>query len=351
MRSKKLSGFTLVELLVVIAIIGVLVGLLLPAVQAAREAARRTQCANNLKQIALATTSFETSKKRFPGFLESFDLGSVSVGSSTRPLRRIAGWHVVLFPNLEQQQLYDNWTSVDYQLFVSLPDSCPDISFFKCPSDYIIQGDEPYSRNSYVSNNGFWDDRPVLDPTASQTRANGIFVNKVNISGSPVDELGNALSLATVFHPVGITVKASDIRDGLSQTLLFSENLVARPWGYTSVADYGTRVSTFNNRISTGMVWLFRSELPGSSAPTPAPQEKINGRKDAVNMVTSPSASIARPSSAHSGLVIVAFADGSTKSIADETAYHVYSALLCPQSKGSDAPDRMTYLLKEADYE
>ena len=65
-RLRKSNGFTLVELLVVIAIIGILVGLLLPAVQAAREAARRMQCSNNVKQIALATFNYESAHKKFP---------------------------------------------------------------------------------------------------------------------------------------------------------------------------------------------------------------------------------------------------------------------------------------------
>jgi prepilin-type N-terminal cleavage/methylation domain-containing protein len=66
MDRRNASGFTLVELLVVIAIIGVLVALLLPAVQAAREASRRTHCVNNMKQIAIALHNFHDSKKRFP---------------------------------------------------------------------------------------------------------------------------------------------------------------------------------------------------------------------------------------------------------------------------------------------
>lgn len=347
MRSKKLSGFTLVELLVVIAIIGVLVGLLLPAVQAAREAARRTQCANNMKQIALATVSFETSKKRYPGFLETFDLTTVG----TTPVRRVAGWHVMLFPSVEQQQLYDMWTSDQYALFSNLPDFCPDIGIFRCPTDSLIQGDEAFSKNSYVANNGFWDDRSSggLGPILSQTRSNGIFVNRVNTAGGATDEAGNVL-LSTVFAPTAIAMKASDIRDGLSQTIMFSENMIARPWGYTSTSEYMTRISTFNNRTATGMVWLYRTEQNGVSAPLPLPEEKINGRKWQLDMAASPSPSFARPSAGHSGLVTVAFADGSTRTIADETGYHVYTALLCPQSTSSNAPNRL-YVLKEADYE
>ena len=94
MRRKKF-GFTLVELLVVIAIIGILVGLLLPAVQAAREAARRMQCSNNLKQLGLSVHNFESANRRLPP------------GSDVR----FNGPHVKLLPYMEQNaifQLYDN---------------------------------------------------------------------------------------------------------------------------------------------------------------------------------------------------------------------------------------------------
>jgi prepilin-type N-terminal cleavage/methylation domain-containing protein len=88
-------GFSLVELLVVIAIIGILISLLLPAVQSAREAASRTQCANNLHQIGLAIHVYENQYKHLP------------------PSRALAtespSWAWLILPNLEQQALYNTW--------------------------------------------------------------------------------------------------------------------------------------------------------------------------------------------------------------------------------------------------
>jgi prepilin-type N-terminal cleavage/methylation domain-containing protein len=89
----KRSAFTLVELLVVIAIIGVLVGLLLPAVQAAREAARRTQCANNIRQLYLGCASFESSYRKFP-YARKYDIWD----SYT--------WTAQILPYIEQNNVY-----------------------------------------------------------------------------------------------------------------------------------------------------------------------------------------------------------------------------------------------------
>jgi prepilin-type N-terminal cleavage/methylation domain-containing protein/prepilin-type processing-associated H-X9-DG protein len=98
--SRTRSGFTLVELLVVIAIIGVLVALLLPAVQAAREAARRMQCGNNLKQIGLALHNYHDSQKSMPM--------AYFVHIEGRQFN-IQPWAVMILPYLEQQPLYDNY--------------------------------------------------------------------------------------------------------------------------------------------------------------------------------------------------------------------------------------------------
>src|SRR3954453_23911415 len=95
-------GFTLVELLVVIAIIGVLVALLLPAVQSAREAARRGQCSNNLKQLGLAAQNMHDIK----GFLPPSRLGNNSADSTNI---NWVTWAVVMLPYIEQKPYYDLW--------------------------------------------------------------------------------------------------------------------------------------------------------------------------------------------------------------------------------------------------
>jgi len=129
-------GFTLVELLVVIAIIGVLVALLLPAVQAAREAARRTQCANNHKQAVLACINFADAKRKFPpatGYL--FD-------ENNPPSNQDNSWGYIAYilPYIEQTALYDSFnTQYHWRLANNqIPTTTP-VPEFKCPSYQSLQ--------------------------------------------------------------------------------------------------------------------------------------------------------------------------------------------------------------------
>ena len=123
-------GFTLIELLVVIAIIGVLVGLILPAVQMAREAARREQCINNLKQMGLALHTYELSQGVFPpGYVSSGFSGKHEFGPGW-------GWGAMILPQLEQNALF---SSLNFNLAIEAPENLTcrlaTLRVYLCPSD------------------------------------------------------------------------------------------------------------------------------------------------------------------------------------------------------------------------
>jgi prepilin-type N-terminal cleavage/methylation domain-containing protein len=129
--SPRRSAFTLVELLVVIAIIGILVALLLPAVQSAREAARRMQCQNNVKQLGLALHNYHNVALSFPAAIV-FDAGeNPSTSDNFRP-----NWVIRILPYMEQQTLFDSFASGKY---ISDPLNRlvrgTELNVMKCPSD------------------------------------------------------------------------------------------------------------------------------------------------------------------------------------------------------------------------
>ncbi|MEW4531440.1 MAG: DUF1559 domain-containing protein [Maioricimonas sp. JB045] len=135
LRSRQRRGFTLIELLVVIAIIAILIALLLPAVQQAREAARRSQCKNNLKQLALGLHNYHDVYGQFPlGGSCNGGNGANSCGTNFRHADWSTTWAIALLPYIDQAPLYNQWNS-------SLPSrdqpqvTSAELSVMKCPSD------------------------------------------------------------------------------------------------------------------------------------------------------------------------------------------------------------------------
>ena len=251
-HTKSLSGFTLVELLVVIAIIGVLVALLLPAVQAAREAARRSQCANNLKQIGLGMLNYEVSRKHFPP-------GQAKRAGMTNKDR--LSWSVWHLPYIEQQNVFDQFDfSVDVRDF---PNNRADltgpsnavIDSYLCPSVGRMQQSRAGNRlegendtpgdgggmacMDYMGNPGPDPDVPnasLGDPSSDTTEVyRGDTSTKLNTFAS---DRGVLLKYdTTTFECLGLmgnnvtnldcssaVVKAKHITDGLSHTLLVGES-------------------------------------------------------------------------------------------------------------------------------
>jgi len=219
MKKKTLRGFTLVELLVVIAIIGVLVALLLPAVQAAREAARRTQCTNNLKQIGLALQNFHSARNQFPpGY--SWREGMTGGDGDTE-----ATWVTFLLPYLEETALSGqiNWDHGFGHASVSGKNANivgQTLNGFVCPS-----GPRPepalgglYARGSYAANNGFG---PMIDSHIGHTGQAGMPNLLIRpVPGSATSEA--SISAAGAFF-LNSDMRVGQITDGTSNTAFISE--------------------------------------------------------------------------------------------------------------------------------
>jgi prepilin-type N-terminal cleavage/methylation domain-containing protein/prepilin-type processing-associated H-X9-DG protein len=220
MTPRRRSGFTLVELLVVIAIIGILIALLLPAVQSAREAARRTQCTNNLKQIGIALQNYLDTYKVFP--MGKGPTYPWIAGSSAGYARWSA--HAFILPFMEQKALYD---SINFNYPPETPGMGGVLNFmpayqnplrqnaapcralvpgYLCPSDGVYDPGGWPGQNNYVANQGTWlCDRSDVAPTAAGT------VSPTEVSNGVMYFLSK--------------VKMADLRDGSSTTAVFSEKL------------------------------------------------------------------------------------------------------------------------------
>jgi prepilin-type N-terminal cleavage/methylation domain-containing protein len=215
-RSGGARGFTLVELLVVIAIIGTLVGLLLPAVQAAREAGRRSSCGNKMRQLALAVHGYESARKVFPAaiantyFLDMARGFGLSASDAVDRSKRMS-YLVGILPYLEESTLYDMAVShlkANRQVWdvASTSPYQTRLGALLCPSDAGVATASTHAPNSYLCNQG-----DVWVPDDWATGRRGPFVAGFNYySGDTLRKVG-----------------VEKITDGTSKTIMLAEGAVA----------------------------------------------------------------------------------------------------------------------------
>ena len=262
-------GFTLVELLVVIAIIGVLVALLLPAVQAAREAARRTTCANQVKQMGLALQNHASARRVFPTggnkgqpFIENYVSGGIdSPGRPNGPNRQGLGWAYQILPYLEQgavqgitatDQLKSTVISLYFCPSRRSPERLPSGPFgvvlmdyaaaqpssFRCkaPLDekWPVRPFDVYGGSHIDAGNAFWGCGGNGAFPAPNGVYDGVIVRtpwKITVPATPT-----APAKGEVVSGMPTAVKPGQISDGLSNTLVISEKYVRRDLAYGGVS-------------------------------------------------------------------------------------------------------------------
>ena len=315
MKTRKIQhGFTLVELLVVIAIIGLLLALLLPAVQAAREMARRSQCSNNMRQIALAMNTCENATKSFPPgntvlaeFQPQQPPADPANPTPVTPELTIydgsMGWPVFILEYIEQTSLYDK---IDTEKLAYTFDGGPGSGF-----EEKEHGDVA---NRYAAEN-----MPSVFSCPSAERTKPLNTQKdyaVNGgSGKPERELRN---MDGVFY-CNSSIRPSDIKDGLSNTLMILES-----------SHYGTKVTTdaagktvAEKACYNPFFWVNQAGQ-GYVVPDDGDNRlRINNRKDAVlNRAAR---------SEHPGGINVAMCDGSVHFLQQKVNHDVYQGL-CTRS-------------------
>ncbi len=340
---RKRRGFTLIELLVVIAIIGVLIALLLPAVQAAREAARRSQCVNNLKQIGIAVHNYHDVNNAVPP--TGFDGAAVSI-NEPGPFNQDFSMKGRILPFLELTALH-NAINFDNPARITGGgrDPSPNITgmmtrvaTFLCPSD-------PFPG---IAGNVNYTGVPIRPASANYT--NNLGTNR-RVNGNPFS--GPAYTIGTN-RTLGRVIDFSSVLDGLSSSVMFSEFVKGRDrgvlhdgldmiyWAETFWDDFrGQPDADFQANLicqnatqrvhpRKGMKWLSQQcRWGGGYAHTTLPNTRACVYTNAGGNAAQGQATLTMigASSLHPGGVNVLFMDGSVKFIKNTVAYPVWLAV------------------------
>jgi prepilin-type N-terminal cleavage/methylation domain-containing protein len=282
------AAFTLVELLIVITIIGVLLGLLLPAVQSAREAARRIQCANNLHQLGVAIQVYHAAHGRFP----------TGARLHAEDLKRSIGWRVFILPQLEEAALYDK---IHPQPDGGALDQSPrlqQLDVYTCPSAERQDDATAAKRSNYSGVTGAGRDGYVID--LDDTICGDVFTDGV-------------------FFPESRT-RIAQIIDGTSHTTAIGERIYLfnlEDWmiGATRQGEPPTEICMGSTRNVRFEINARRYFLGDSNQPSGIPNNELVRLNDLYF------------GSAHPGIAQFCFADGSVQTLAETIDFTVFQDL------------------------
>lgn len=306
-KFSKQTGFTLVELLAVIAIIGILIGMLLPAVQSVREAARRVQCKNNVRQIGFALHNYESSFMMFPAGFVSQVTGTWS-GIGNEGIPEIGpGWSffATILPHLEQESLHE---TIDFSLPISDPVNqaarSTTISFYQCPSD---NWDQPVS---------------VWPPSLGITDLASLSYVGCLGGGNPADAPGYTAKYEQqpfngMFHR-NQAIRMGEIYDGTSHTIGLGERAsMYTPNGWAGV------IPTAQTVFSPWMAQQ-RGQVVGQTARPAITMTTVHVRSGGPNSPTGSPGGFWGP---HPGGCIFLLMDGSTHIITTDVDINIFRAM------------------------
>jgi len=315
MTARTRNAFTLVELLVVIVIISMLVALLLPAVNAARARAKQAKCSNNQKELALAVLQYEAKKGQLPGYTNSHGAVALDPGDKRKGL----SWTLMLLPYIGRNDVWQAIQSWDInneaKVLNDMPGKIPE---FVCPSD---ESEERFAL-SYAANCGKFTPGNNMDPLY------GLFTKQC-----PITKDNRVL------------VRTERIRDGASNTILFSENLQSTQWLPLDGPVAVSRRAGSPYVVDVGIMWSDGTATCDPELDDQQPAARINECRDDNPEFPWSSAETdadvlsyrhyARPSSNHPGGVIVTYADGHQDFLAEDIDALVYHDQLDPAGNGT----------------
>ena len=319
MQKPRSLGFTLVELLVVIAIIGILIALLLPAVQAAREAARRSQCSNNLKQLGLAAHNYHSAHRTFPP------------GRIIKDHGKTWSQHARMLPYLEQANVYELVNFNQSPGHSSNKEArLSQINTFRCPSDFnrMLENVGPnhygWGKNNYKGNAG--NDTGQMKNNNEQN--NGIFVTDIAVrirDCKPDGTTHTALFSEAVMGDAD--VNRAEVP---SDWFRISESNQTREQVYQACLSVAPATGSANQIARSGRNWTYGNYIPTRYNHVMPPNAASCGRRDGGNNLdatVNSKGGATTASSRHGEGVNICMADGSVRFIGDEIDLNIWWAL------------------------